>query len=123
MSVSVKDTKGLGSALKNNEDEIIIEGNLKNKVIRIKATGKVAWIVAIGAIGVVVVAELATLATGGISYVTDAFVAPVAVGILGGPTTLAAVSISIAAGGVGSLNKLRKYKIVEKTDNRVVLKK
>ena len=93
------------------------------QVLRIKATGKVAWAVAIGAIGVAVIAALATPATGGVSNVADTFVAPVSIGILGGPATLAAVSISIAAGGVGALNKLRKYKIVEKTDNRIVLRK
>ena len=42
MAVSVNDSKGLGKALKDNEGEIIIEGDLKNKVLRIKATGKVA---------------------------------------------------------------------------------
>ena len=69
MAVSVNDSKGLGKALKDNEGEIIIEGDLKNKVLRIKATGKVAWAVAIGAIGVAVVSAIAAPATGGDSII------------------------------------------------------
>ena len=42
MAVNVNDSKGLGKALKDNEDEIIIEGDLRKKVIKIKAPGKVA---------------------------------------------------------------------------------
>lgn len=123
MSVHVNDSKGLGNALKNDVDEIIIEGDFKEKVIRIKATGKLAWAVAIGAIGVAVVATLAAPATGGTSVLADALVAPAAVSVLGGPATLAAVSIAVTAGGVGALNKLRKYNIVEKDNNRIILRK
>jgi hypothetical protein len=73
-----------------------------------------------GAIGVAVIATLAAPATGGTSIVADAFVTPIAVSILGGPTTLAAISIAVAA---GALNKLRKYKIIKKTNNRIILKR
>lgn len=37
---TVKTAKELGLAIKNKEDYIYVEGDLKNKVIRIKATGK-----------------------------------------------------------------------------------
>lgn len=40
---TVKTSKELGEAIKSNEDYIYVEGDLKNKVIRIKATGKIAW--------------------------------------------------------------------------------
>lgn len=38
----VSDEKELGSALKSGEDTIEVEGDLKDKVLRIKATGRVA---------------------------------------------------------------------------------
>jgi len=93
------------------------------KVIRIKATGKVCWVVAIGAIGIVVLSILAVPATGGISTIKGVIAAPVAVTILGGSTTIAAVSIAVAAGGIGALNKLRKYKIAERGDDKLILKR
>ena len=122
MAVSVNDSKGLGKALKDNEGEIIIEGDLKNKVLRIKATGKVAWAIAIGAIGFAVAAAIAAPATGGTSGIAASLVAPAAVPVLGGATTTA-IGIAVTAGGVGALNKLRKYKIVENDDNKKKIKK
>lgn len=47
--------KELGEALKREEDTITIEGDLVNKVIKIHGTGKTAWGLTIGAIGVAVV--------------------------------------------------------------------
>ena len=123
MAVNVNDSKELGKALKNNEDEIIIEGDLITKVIKIKATGKVAWAVAVGAIGVAVVAVIAAPATGGTSGIASFAVAPAAVSVLGATTTTAAIGIAVAAGGVGGLNKLREYKIVKNDDNKLILKK
>lgn len=123
MSVNVNDSKGLGEALKDDEDEIIIEGDLKEKVIRIKAKGKVAWAIAIGAIAVAVAAIIATPATGGASSIAAVATAPAAVSVLGGAATTAAISIAVAAGGVGALNKLREYKIVENDENKLVLRK
>lgn len=113
----------LGKALKGEQNTIEIEGDLKNKVLRIKATGAVAWGIAIGAIGIVVYGVMATPATGGGSAVFAGFTATGAVSILGASATYSAIAIAVAAGGVGSLNKLRKYKIVEKTANKLVLKR
>lgn len=123
MSVNVNDSKGLGEALKNDADEIVIEGDLKEKVVRIKAKGKVAWAVAIGAIGVAVASVIMAPTTGGTSGVAGLVTAPAAVSILGASTTTTAIGIAIAAGGVGALNSLRKYKIVKNEGNRLVLRK
>lgn len=119
---AVTTEKELADALKKEEDTIVIEGKVGKTVITIKATGKLAWFVAIGAIGVAVVAVLASPATGGASAIMGVSVAP-AVGILGGAATLSAIGIAVAAGGVGVLNKLRDYEIVEKSDSRVVLRR
>ena len=131
--VQVDNPEKLGKALKDKAGEIvIIEIDLSKKVLRIKATGKVAWAVAIAAIAAAVAA---IIASGGLALVpgavlvTPAIWAPgavlaaPAVGILGFPTTLAAISIAIAAGGVGALNKLRKYKVVERGEDWLVLRR
>ncbi|QOJ08141.1 hypothetical protein [Nitrosomonas sp. H1_AOB3] len=117
----------LGEALKNKEETIEIEGDLANKTFKIRATGKVAWVVAIGAISIAAYGTAATLGTGGTSApvtATSAFIAaPVAVGVLGGAVTYSAIAIAIAAGGVGALTTLRGYKQVLRSQDRLVLKR
>jgi len=112
--------KELAEAIKNNEDTLEIEGDLIKKVLKIKATGKVAWVVAIGAISVAVVS---ILATGGTSAPVSGAMATGAVAVLGISTTASAISIAVAAGGVGVLNRLREYKIIETKHDRLILKK
>ncbi len=120
----VKTKEELAKAVKNNEDEIIIEGDLKNKVIRIKAVGSVAWGVAAIALGVAITAILTSPGTMGISSALSLPAAAAAIPALGGVSvTTAAIGIAVAGGGIACLNKLREYKIVEKSDDRVVLKK
>lgn len=120
---TVKTEKELAKQIENNADMIVIEGSLKDKVIRIKAEGKASWIIALGAIGVAVAGILAGPATGGISASAAFLMAPAAVTTLGLPTATTAILIAVAAGGVGVLNKLRDYDIVEKNDKRVKLKR
>ncbi|WP_332405986.1 hypothetical protein, partial [Vibrio metschnikovii] len=43
--MTISNEADLGEALKREQDTIEIEGDLKNKVLKIKATGKVAWAV------------------------------------------------------------------------------
>ena len=121
--MSIESEKDLGKALNDTQDIIEIQGSLKDKVIRIKATGKVAWVVAIGSIGVSVASIVALPMTGGTSSTANFVTAPVAVGILGSATTVSAISIAVAAGGVGALNKLRKYKITRNDANGIVLER
>jgi hypothetical protein len=126
--MSTRTEEELADAINNGDDTIEIEGDLKNKIIKIKATGQVAWVIAIGAIGAAVLAIVVippipippVIAAKG---VMAASAAPVAVGVLGLPATIAAVTIAIASGGIGVLNKLRDYDIIEKNDSKLVLKK
>ena len=116
--------KELGEALKREEDTITIEGDLVKKVIKIHGTGKPAWGLAIGAIGVAVVSVVATAgtstpATGSAALISGGAAATV----LGVPTAVSAVSIAVAAGGVGALNKLRDYNLTKINDNKVILKR
>ncbi|PAS36293.1 hypothetical protein CGT68_18745 [Vibrio cholerae] len=122
----INNEEDLGKALGEDQDTIEIEGSLKDKVIRIKATGKVAWAVAIGAIGIAVLAivypvpEPATQAGAkGIAAITGG----AAIAILGAGVTFSAISIAVAGGGVEVLKKLRDYEIISNTDDKVVLKK
>lgn len=119
--MAVTTEKELAKQLEANAERIEIEGNLGNKIIRIKATGKVAWAIAFGAIAVAVAGVIAAPATGGASGTASLFAAPAAIGILGSSATLAAISIAVAAGGIGALKKLRKYRIVEKSPGWVVI--
>ena len=129
--MKVRTEKELANALKSNENEITIEGSLKDKTIRIKGTGTVAWVVALGAIGVAVIVALktpiaiaggpqATVAMGTIATAS----ASAAVGILGLPTTMAAISISVVAKSTSVLKKLyNDYSIVSQGNNYVKLRK
>ena len=47
----VRNAKELGAEIERGADMIEIEGDLARRVIRIRATGRVAWLVAFGAIG------------------------------------------------------------------------
>lgn len=126
--MKVTTAKQLGEAIKSNENTIEIEGDLAKKVFRIKATGTVAWAVAIGALSVAVTAAIMIPATGGVSTpVSSALVAtmaPTAAVALGG-TGVASIAggIAIAGGGVAALNKLRKYKMEKLPNNSIRLLK
>jgi len=105
VAATVTNEKELGKALKDDEDTIVITGKLGAAVITIKAKGRVAWLVAAGAIGVAAAAVLSAPITGG------------------GAATTSAIAIAVAAGGVSALGKLRKYRVAEKTEGRVVLRR
>ena len=121
--------KELAEAIKNEENEIVIEGDLSNKVIRIKATGAVAWGACVVGIGAVVALTIATVGSGGtatpitlpILGTTLLTTAPIAVTTMGLPAAVSAVGIAVAGGGVGILNQLRDYKMVRISKNKVIL--
>lgn len=127
MAKKVSNAEELSIAIKNEEDIIIVEGDLAKSVIRIKATGKMAWIICFSAIvacfGLTVTAPVHGTVTAGASAVITFGSAAPAVATLGIPATTVAISLAIASGGVGVLNKLRKYKIIKKDDNLVVLER
>lgn len=119
--MAVTTEEELGKALESGQDTIEITGSLKDKVIKIKAVGHVSWAVAIGAVGIAVIA---ILSTGGVAAPASAGIVGVgAASVLGIPAATSAVWIAVAAGGVGALNKLRSYKIESNSGNVLVLKK
>lgn len=123
--MEVHNEKELGEALKNNVDSIEIGIDLKQKVIIIKGVNNAAWGICIAAVGIGVAAVMASAMTAGTTAPVNALIATPAlagaVGILGVPTAISAVSIAVAGGGVACLNKLRKYKIKEISDDKIQL--
>lgn len=65
MARKVNTEKGLGQALKDDVEMIEIEGDLAKKAFRIRATGKLAWAVCAGALGVAICAALVTAGSAG----------------------------------------------------------
>ena len=128
MATIVKTEKELADALKREDDTIEITGDLAAKTIKIRATGTVAWAVAIGAIGLAACALISIPATGGADTPAAAAVsglmAPVAVVSLGGVAVAwTAITIAVFAGGVNVLKKLRNYKEISRGDSVLVLEK
>lgn len=127
MSTVCKTTKELGEAIKNNEESIEIEGDLKKQVFRIKATGKVAWGVCASVLGVAIVFYLVTSkkdATGGAALFVSGMVTTTAAATILGSAAVPAALIGIAAEGIGALNTLRdKYEIVEENEEHIKLQR
>lgn len=119
------DAKELAKAIKEGQDEIEIEYDLKKHVMRINATGTVAWGVALGAMTVVVISALAEIGSGGVATPVSVMAAsPALVGTvatLGVGATTAAITMAITAGGVGVLKKLRKYDVEEISETKAIL--
>lgn len=102
---------------------IEIEGDLKKKVVRIKATGKVAWVVAFGAI-TVTVAVISALTVNPAGEAIAITTGGAAVTVLGGVTATAAIVIAVSADSAKVLTSLRdNYTIVSKTSNSITLKR
>lgn len=131
--MAITTAKELGQAIKEEKDTIEIEGDLVRRVIKIKATGKIAWGVCIGALGVAITLVLTQPATTaidistlGTSALVKSFVATssgvVAVSTLGSVSAVStAIGIGVAGGGVAALNKLRDYRLEKKENNKIIL--
>ena len=117
--MSVWTEKDFASAMEREDDEIIVEGDLANTTLKIKATGKIAWGIAFAAI----IAAVGLAMTGaGIPVALP--LAGAATAILGAGAVSSAIAIAVAAGGAGILTSLRdNYKVVEHSHNRLVLKR
>lgn len=119
--------KDLGKALHEDRDTIEIEGDLKDKILRIKVTGKVAWAFCMSTFAIAIASIAVTAGTGGTTAPVSALIGTPAlvgtVGILGVPTTGAAIGIALAGRGVGVLKKLRSYRVEKVSDNKIILHK
>lgn len=121
--MAITDEKELSKALQDGIDSIEIEGNLKDKVLRIKASGKVAWVIALGAIAIAVIVALSnTLANIGEANKVLMESPDSAPHLwLGGVWIL--VGIAVVAIIVAMLNKFRGYKLEKVSNTRIILRK
>lgn len=127
MSTTVSTAKELGTAISNNENQIIIEGSLGDAVITINAIGPVAWAVAIGAIGVAIAGIAITAGTAGagapVGAASELVAAPALIATLGSASTATtAIGIAAAGGGVGVLSSMRRYN-AKREGGKVILTK
>ena len=132
---AIRNAMELGKAINRGDNHMEIEGDLVNKVFKIKATGNVAWLVAGGAITVAVVAILAIQATSatapatgpvaGVGLVAESVALSAggagAVGILGVSATVTAISIGVGAKSKNAVNKLRNNYNMKKSGNKLIL--
>ena len=125
MRTTVTTEEELAKAIKDDDvDEIVIEGSLKDKIIKIRAKGKVAWAVAIGAIGLGALFIVTSPATAGAHALASLPALGPAIAVLGAGATISAVHIAVAAGGVTALAYLRdEMKVIDEGPDFIVLKK
>ena len=126
----VKTEEELKKAIKDEVDTIEITGDLKNKIIKIKAKGKVGLIVGIG---LILIGGAATILSGGsaapatipgMAMAKAAFLLPPATAAAGGGRLGGLISaLGIGSVGASMLNSLKKYDIKEETDKKIVLKR
>ena len=128
MTPIVSTPQELGKAVSNGKNKIIVSGSLGSAVITIEAIGPVAWVVAIGSLGVAVAGAMATAGTGGAAapagVVMEGIAAPALITTFGSLSTVTtAIGIAVAGGGVGTLTTLRKYKAKRKNGKVVLYKR
>ncbi|MEI0562986.1 hypothetical protein [Brachyspira pulli] len=125
----VKTEEELKKAIKDEVDTIEITGDLKNKIIKIKAKGKVGLIVGIG---LILIGGAATILSGGSAApatipgmaIAKAALLPPAAAAAGGGSLGGLISaLGIGSVGASMLNSLKKYEIKEETDKKIVLKR
>jgi hypothetical protein len=122
----ITDPKDLAKALKAEWDTIEIEGSLRQKVIRIRGTGKFAWLVTCVALGIAVAIFIVTLVPGATAAPLAAakgIACYGAVTTFGIHATLAAGLIAVGAGSVAALNRFRKYREDSDDGHVLVLKR
>lgn len=132
MAEHCKNGKELNAAMKKQADEIYIEGDLKNMVFKVKAVGSAAWGACAGVLSVAIAFIIASIPTatatgnptvGAASFVSGTVIGAVAAPALGS-SLIPIITLGVATGGIKTLTTLRdKYKIVEKTDTYIKLKR
>jgi hypothetical protein len=91
--IQVNTTTGLVKAVIDKESVIEIEGNLVTGIVKIKATGEVAWVIAIGAIGI---AAALLIGSGGSAAVIATTTATAAIAVIGYKATVIALEFVAA---------------------------
>ncbi|WP_044874625.1 hypothetical protein [Pseudomonas sp. LFM046] len=121
-----KTEEELAEAIRAGADYIEVEGDLAKKTFKIRATGKVAWVIAFGCIGVAVTAALLAAKSDNTKSSVTAGIASLGAAAVPaftlGPAVMAtAIAIAMSAGGVAVLTQLRDYKQVSYDGGVLVL--
>lgn len=128
----VRNEEELVNAINGKQSTIEFEVNFAKKIMKIKATGAVAWLLAASAISISVYASImmipATVASGGSAALVGASATAVsagtAVAILGAAAATTAIRIGVKGKGMGVIKDLRdKYDILEQSDTKLILKR
>ncbi|WP_034584074.1 hypothetical protein [Helicobacter pametensis] len=115
----------LNQAMSNQQDGIEIEGDLAKKVIKIKATGKVAWIVAFGAICVAMLAFWKFFEALGHAQINTLArnVPDTSYGMVWIYVALGAACVALIALILAFSNRYKNYKIHKISSTKIKLKK
>ena len=117
----VENEKELGKALKNDEEEIELEGILAKKIKKIYQLDQAAWGLCLICLAIAVTTLLAAPAPSGISVAFTLAAETPAVAVIGLPSAVTAILAAAAGGGVGVLVKLRKRKMQQLKNGHIVL--
>jgi hypothetical protein len=124
MSVKVNSKEELVDAIKNDEATIeICDPSTGNTIIRIKGVGAVAWVVAIGGIGIAVASILVPSPDPATKGVIPLAGVGGSIAILGASATTGAIALAVAAGSTKILTKIRGYNIQKLPNGHVLLTK
>lgn len=113
--------KDLGDAIRREEPHIELEGELAAQVKRLVRLNAVLWVFCLAALAVAVAAVMQMPATAGLSGIAGLAAGSSASAVIDVDTVVTAVTIAIAGGGIGTLNMLRRYRLEERKDGRIIL--
>ena len=117
----VKDEKELGKALKNEEEEIELRGELAKKMKKIYQLDQTLWCLCLVCLAVTVTALLAAPATAGTSTVVSLTAGTPAAAIIGIPSAVSAVLTAAAGGGIHILSRMRRRMMKQLDNGHIIL--
>lgn len=113
--------KDLGDAIRQEEPHIELEGELAAQVKKLIRLNAVLWVFCLAALAVTVAAVMQMPTTAGLSGIAGLAAGSSASAVIGADTVVTAVTVAIAGGGIGTLNMLRRYRLEERKDGRIIL--
>ncbi len=135
MAITVKDQAELESAISKKVPEIEIEGDLANKVLKIKATGKIAWVISFVSVILSLSFFISTLSSLNLKREASLQYSTASVEVSKSqkmyfkeepskiPLLVAALAIGLISGGIAIfLTYKNKYRIIETAKNKLTLK-
>lgn len=104
-------------------DEIEVTGSLKDKMLKVRAKGRITWGIVAGCFTVAGAVILTSPSTGGLSSILSLPALAPAVGILGTTVMAFLIKLIIAFGSIGILTQLRDGTIVDENPYSAIFRK